>query len=42
VWWFNREGVETYYEDGERRRRFWENPRSEWIAGWCYVDEVLV
>ena len=32
VWWFNREGVETYYEDGERRRRFWENPRSEWIA----------
>ncbi|HET7271557.1 MAG TPA: recombinase family protein [Rubrobacter sp.] len=32
VWWFNRVGVETYYEDGEKRRRFWEDPQSEWIA----------
>ena len=32
VWWFNREGVESYYEDDKKRRRFWQNPREEWIA----------
>src|SRR5215203_2590401 len=32
IWWFNRRGVETYYEDERKRRRFWENPREEWVA----------
>jgi hypothetical protein len=32
VWWFNRESAETYYENGQKRRKFWDNPRSEWIA----------
>ena len=32
VWWFNREGTESYYEDDKKRRRFWQNPREQWIA----------
>ena len=32
VWWFNRESVESYYDDDRKRRRFRQNPREEWIA----------